>query len=79
MESDKGKTKNELIAKLDALRKQVHPLDDDKLRQIMDGLPLFIYEIDLTGRLIYVNTPALTAFGYTAQDKIGRASCRERV
>jgi len=77
MKKDERKTKAELIAELNELRGSMEDTDSallpcdvvtDRFRQIVDGLPQFVYEIDLTGRLTYANDYAYEAFGFTKKD-----------
>ncbi|MUM77901.1 PAS domain S-box protein [Pseudodesulfovibrio sp. F-1] len=42
--------------------------DEVCYRQMIDGLPQIVYEVDITGRLVYANTFALKSFGFTAPD-----------
>jgi len=42
--------------------------DDACYRQMIDGLPQIVYEVDITGRLVYANTFALKSFGFAATD-----------
>ncbi len=77
MTHDTDKTKAELIAELETLR-ALHDEDDahtpsvcaegDKFRQMVDGLPQIVYEIDLEGKLTYANALAFESFGYTWDD-----------
>ena len=43
-------------------------LDEQRFRELFDLLPIAAFEMDLTGRLTYVNRNALESFGYTRED-----------
>ena len=73
MESDHNKSKSQLITELEELRLRAEasstPLTDDgHYKQMVDGLPQMIYEMNLEGNLIYANPCALETFGYSAKD-----------
>ncbi|MBI9079843.1 MAG: PAS domain S-box protein [Pseudodesulfovibrio sp.] len=78
MKNDQKKTKAELIAELNRLRKHVgntesalRPDKSNKIsrfRQIVEGLPQFVYELDVDGHFTYANDHAFTAFGFTRQE-----------
>lgn len=68
MKKDQNKTKEELIAELEALRSKVRGFEHSRFRQIADGVPQPIYEMDTSGRLTHVNVCALETFGYTLED-----------
>jgi PAS domain S-box-containing protein len=40
----------------------------ERYRQMVDGLPQIIFEVDLDGRFVYTNDFALKAFGFTPED-----------
>jgi len=78
MKNDQRKTKAELIAELNELRERMENTDSalqpcksdetSKFRQIVDGLPQFVYELDLNGHFTYTNDYAFKSFGFTKQD-----------
>jgi PAS domain S-box-containing protein len=44
---------------------------DTRFRDLLDALPQTVFEIDLTGRFVYVNRGGLEAFGYSVADLAG--------
>jgi PAS domain S-box-containing protein len=79
MSPDAKKTREELIAELAALRAGVEDSlapspqpardpDGERYRQMLDGLPQIIYEVNLDGRFTYTNEYAIKAFGLDASD-----------
>lgn len=70
MKEDHEKSKAELIAELNKLRSAVVDTDNEKYRNIVEGLPQFVFELDTTGKLQYANEYALKGYGYSPEDVI---------
>jgi PAS domain S-box-containing protein len=72
MSLDHYKSKSQLIAELEELRKTVeaktHLTNDGHYKHMVDDLQQMVYELDLKGNFIYANICMLKAFGYTADD-----------
>ncbi|BDQ38797.1 hypothetical protein SYK_31570 [Pseudodesulfovibrio nedwellii] len=70
MREDHEKSKAELIAELNKLRFAVAGTDNEKYRNIVEGLPQFVFELDTAGNLRYTNEYALKSYGYSPKDVI---------
>jgi len=76
MTHDTKKTKTELIAELEAMRASTafasmadtDSLHDDKFKQMVDGLPQMVFELNREGQLTYANTFAISTFGFDRSD-----------
>nr|WP_321512773.1 PAS domain S-box protein [uncultured Pseudodesulfovibrio sp.] len=68
MKNDHEKSKAELIAELKELRSIAAGTDEGKYRNIVEGLPQFIFELDHAGNLLYANEYALANYGYSKED-----------
>ena len=70
MTDAQNKTTKELLAELERLDARLNEAEsrESMLRSMTDGLPQIVFEIDLEGRITYVNEFALESYGYTRED-----------
>jgi PAS domain S-box-containing protein len=82
--SDLGNSEEDLLAELEALRRQVAQLkcaerqrtraeealreSERRYRELSNSLPGTVFELDVTGRITFVNYAAFRQFGYTEDE-----------